>query len=359
MRWHAIFGGGAVIILLAALAWPQARGQAQTAHQATLAAQARARAAALDNQARKATAASARAVRAAAALAQRVQDGEDAVREADNRLASLAEDRSRIRRDLAAELLPSARLAAVLALQARRPALLALLQPASLADTVRLRAAMASLTPQIEARTAAIRTELARAEALEARAAQLALQRRALLRELRAQRTKLAAAAAAERLKASRAAGSADREAERALRLAVRARPLANLSADLAPGMRGTRSAELPPAYRLPVRASRPGSRGNSGGAIVLAPAPNALVVSPGAGRVAFAGAYRGFGTIVIVEHPGGWTSLVTGLAAADVAAGQTVITGSPIGRAPAGNPRIGLELRRGQSRIPLDGALR
>ena len=53
---------------------------------------------------------------------------------------------------------------------------------------------------------------------------------------------------------------------------------------------------------------------GTSNG-ITLAPRPGAQVVAPAAGRVAFAGPYRGYGRIVIIEHDGGWTSLVTGLA--------------------------------------------
>jgi hypothetical protein len=38
---------------------------------------------------------------------------------------------------------------------------------------------------------------------------------------------------------------------------------------------------------------------------------------------VAFAGAYPGYGQIVIVEHDGGWASLITGMARVDA---QSVI---------------------------------
>jgi septal ring factor EnvC (AmiA/AmiB activator) len=62
---------------------------------------------------------------------------------------------------------------------------------------------------------------------------------------------------------------------------------------------------------------------------------------------VAFAGAYRGYGQIVIIEHPGGWTSLVTGLAQLDARVGDTLVAGSPLGTAGPGAPVVTLELRQ------------
>ena len=89
---------------------------------------------------------------------------------------------------------------------------------------------------------------------------------------------------------------------------------------------------------------------------ITLAPAPGAQIVAPASGRIAFAGPYRGFGRIVIIEHEGGWTSLVTGLARADVAVGQSVIAGSPLGTARSEEPRVTVELRReGEPVNPLE----
>jgi septal ring factor EnvC (AmiA/AmiB activator) len=62
---------------------------------------------------------------------------------------------------------------------------------------------------------------------------------------------------------------------------------------------------------------------------------------------VVFAAPYRGYGRIVIIEHSAGWTSLVTGLARTDVAVGDRVVAGSPLGIAPQADPEITLELRR------------
>jgi septal ring factor EnvC (AmiA/AmiB activator) len=80
---------------------------------------------------------------------------------------------------------------------------------------------------------------------------------------------------------------------------------------------------------------------------IALAPPAGALVDAPAAGRAAFAGPYRGYGNIVIIEHPGGWTSLVTGLARLDAQVGEQLLAGSSLGTVGAGQPIVTLELRR------------
>ncbi|HEU4650235.1 MAG TPA: metalloendopeptidase, partial [Croceibacterium sp.] len=48
------------------------------------------------------------------------------------------------------------------------------------------------------------------------------------------------------------------------------------------------------------------------------------------------------------LEHANGWTSLVTGLARTDVAVGETLVAGAPLGIAAQADPRVTLELRSG-----------
>jgi septal ring factor EnvC (AmiA/AmiB activator) len=80
---------------------------------------------------------------------------------------------------------------------------------------------------------------------------------------------------------------------------------------------------------------------------IALATRASAQLVAPAAGRVAFAGPYRGYGNIVIIEHAGGWTSLVTGLARLDTSVGAQLLAGSPLGITGPGRPLVTFELRR------------
>lgn len=329
-------------------------------------ARARERAAALDRQARTATLTSERAIVAAAALGARVQQAEAALAAADAELALVRAQRRVLDRRLARQRAPVAQLLAGLQTQVRRPPLLTLLQPGSIEDTVHLRAAIAAVVPQITSRTASLRNELERSRKFEREAAGIAARRAMLRAELLARRTELAAVSAAERLKARRAAGAADREAERALELGEQARDLAALlrrlgpgraAADpadgfVAPGRSGAAHNGGPSPYRLPVAGPQVASAETLGRTLTLLARPGALVVAPAAGRVVFAGPFRGYGTIVVVEHADGWASLVTGLARTQVTVGQTLVAGSPLGQAPSGSPRIGVELRRHGERV-------
>jgi Peptidase family M23 len=53
-----------------------------------------------------------------------------------------------------------------------------------------------------------------------------------------------------------------------------------------------------------------------------LSVAPEAQIVAPAAGKVSFAGRYRSYGQIVILEHGNGWNSLITHLGTIKVAKG-------------------------------------
>jgi septal ring factor EnvC (AmiA/AmiB activator) len=243
-----------------------------------------------------------------------------------------------------------------------------------------LRALLATMLPEVERRTAALKAEIERGKALERRAQAAAGKLRASEAKLEERRRSLAAIETRQRLASRQAAGVASRESDRALALAEKARDLGELVDELGkagalreqlarlagPIMRPARPEEsevvdepgtvrqqelvsyvLPVSGRLvtgfgEVAEGQPRSQG-----IALAPRSGAQVVAPAAGRVAFAGPYRGYGSIVIIEHAGGWTTLVTGLARLDTHVGEELVSGSPLGIAGAGEPVVSVELRR------------
>jgi septal ring factor EnvC (AmiA/AmiB activator) len=344
----------------------------------------------LDQQARAATDAAQRTAQEAAALAARIQQAEAGITAADARIALVERERAILREALGRQQQPVVRLTAALQQFSRRPLALAVLRPGSVQDLVYLRAMMSSAVPKVEARTAGLRAQLARSRQLRDEARQAAQILHSEQQALSQRQTELAALETRQRLAARQATGTASREAERALALGEQARDLDSLVAELdRAGSLRSRLAALPGPLLRPERpeAARaapaapvaPVAVANTAGAapspyllpvagrtvtgfgvgesqgLTLAPRPGAQVVAPAAGRIAFAGPYRGFGSIVIVEHRGGWVSLVTGLARVDAVVGQQVVAGGPLGVAAQAGPAITLELRHdGQPMNPL-----
>lgn len=345
---------------------------------------AEARSARLGSAADSARGAAEKTAREAAAVAARIQQAEAAIAVAEARLALATRERAVLREELGHEQQPLVRLTGALQQFSRRPLALSILRPGSVQDVVYLRAMLDSAVPQIQSRTEGLRSRLARSRELREQALAASEQRRAEQSRLADRKAELAALETRQRLASRAARGTADREAERALALAEEARDLDSLVGELeragdvrarlaalpGPLLRPARpeearladdgvrpapepAATAPPApYLLPVTGSTvlgfgaPQPSGASSG-LTLAPRPGAQVVAPAAGRVAFAGPYRGYGRIVIIEHANGWTSLVTGLARADVEVGEELVAGAPLGIAAQARPEITLELRR------------
>ena len=59
---------------------------------------------------------------------------------------------------------------------------------------------------------------------------------------------------------------------------------------------------------------------------------PGAQVVAPYDGKIVYAGPFRGYGRILIIEHGGRYHSLLAGLERIDTVVGQWVLAGEPVG---------------------------
>lgn len=344
--------------------------------------------------AERATDSAEKAARETAALAAKIQQAEAGIVAASARIAIIDEERAELREELGREQQPIVQLTAALQQFTRRPAALALVLPGSLEDTVYLRAIMHSAVPLVRERTSGLRDRIARGRELQREAEASAQLLKGEETTLAARRQQLAEAETRARLAARQSGNSANREAERALALSEQARDLEQLVGELdraaslrerlaalegpllrpsqpgnailaAPALAEepaeTLASDAPAPYILPVSGrtltgfGAPLDAGLSKG-LTLAPLPGAQVVAPAAGRVVFAGPYRGYGRIVIIEHSASWTSLVTGLARVDARVGSELVGGAPLGVAGPGAPQVALELRRdGEPVNPLD----
>lgn len=315
-----------------------------------------------------------------AAVAARIQRAEADIAAAQARIAIIRRLLVRQRAQLATQQGPIVRLIAALQSLARRPVILSVAQPGSVNDMVHVRAVLATVLPVIRARTTDIRAGLDRTRQLQADATLAVASLADGRTRLESERLALVRLEAEHRLKSRSLGRDALFESDRAIALGEQARDIVDLMdqmsdqattrADLAtlpgPLPRPLKPGEVAspvdtlawshatPPYRLPVdgrlvtglgELSDEGVRSRG---LTIAPQPGAQVVAPAAGRVVFARTFRDYGQVVIIDHGGGWTSLVAHLGDVSVKVGDQLNQGSPIGHAEGGNaPRVIVELRR------------
>lgn len=277
--------------------------------------------------------------------------------------AQIAARRDRLRREQA----PATALLGGLAVMAERPPLLAILDQGSAREFVRVRLLLDSTLPAIRARTASLRAELERGRSLQQQAEQarddlvnsrnLLAERRREFASLEARAVKIAEQRGGEALAVGDIALARGEEAEQLAGQAQRVSSARAIAAELArlpapparPGaaIRGRDGA--PFAYLLPTPApvvdglGSVAPNGVRSRGLTLATVRGAPVVVPASGTIRFSGAFRSYDSIVIIDHGGGWMSLLLNVAS-QRKQGEKVAAGEPLGRALG---RIGVELSR------------
>jgi septal ring factor EnvC (AmiA/AmiB activator) len=356
--------------------------------------EARKRSEALESRARMTAIAADRTRDQIAALAARIQQSEADIRAGEARISIIAALQRRQARRLAARQTPIVRLTAALQQIARRSPVLTLVEPGSVSDAVHRRIVLARVMPIVLETTRGLRAEIARSADLRqsANAATAALAR---ARDgLTLQRTTLANLEQRQRVASRALRDGASLQTERALAMGEEARDIGELMGQIedagvirdalialpGPSPRPATPGDVPlptasiaasggdaapPAYRLPVvgdvvtgfgEISESGVRARG---LTIATAPAATVVAPAPGRVAYAGPFRGYGRIVIIEHGGGWTTLIANLDKLSAQIGDNVRQGDPLGSAGTSRPRLIVELRRQDRPIDIAALLR
>ena len=291
------------------------------------------------------------------ATAQAIEAAEAHITAAGVQYRLAADEVAAQRKRLATEQRPLSALLAGLALMARRPPLIALADGNSVDDLVKVSVLLDSTMPVIRQRTRVLSSQLAEAERLEAsavsaraelmrsrkdlanRRVQFAeLEQRAVNRSLVAggealstSDVAIAAGEQAARIGGERSSNQADRQLA-----AILASEQPALPRPFAPaGSRPT-----PPfAYSLPVTAPVVEGLGavNDSGVrsrgIIFAAARGAPVNAPADGIVRFSGPFRDYDGILILDHGGGWMSLIVNISS-ELKPGDKVSLGDPLGRA-------------------------
>lgn len=263
----------------------------------------------------------------------------------------------------------------------KRSAVLTLLKPDDALTTARSTGLMASLVPLIDERAATLRTDL---EILAKIQTDLSNERFSLKNELQSltnNQDRLAILLDERKAEAGQANQRA-RQLERELReFAAEARSLRDLIAKLEQQAANQRALatrrDRPEAIerpfsslgralgelkgQLPYPAIGPivqrfGAQDGATTAkgIRIRARDGAQVISPYDGSVVYAGPFRNYGLLLIIDHGGGYHSLLAGFETLQSAVGQWVLMGEPVGTMPDGSAEgsLYLELRRGGQAI-------
>jgi septal ring factor EnvC (AmiA/AmiB activator) len=252
----------------------------------------------------------------------------------------------------------------------------------------RLRGALllGSAVPALKTRMSDLRTSLAELERLKQEIAQRKAAMETESTSLAGENRDIAKMVEARQALASKTGAEQAATAKRVEKLAAEAQDLRDLLARLAsltapaksdsaspdetqlaalPGPTSRRPFPDPPAaIALPAAGTvlagfgDPLETGGQSQGVTFRTRSEAQVVAPFDGQVVFKGPFRGYGAILIIEHAGGYHSLLAGLGRIDVTLGQWVKEGEPVGQmgpVANGGPKLYVELRRGGQ--PIDPA--
>jgi len=274
---------------------------------------------------------------------------------------------------------------------ARHPPEALLVQPLSPGEMVRSAILLRAVVPEIESLTRDLRRDLAELDGAKAEIAERRAALEELFQGLKKERETLGTLQAKKRAARKKVLEGAASEKKRIEKLARDAKSLKELLAKIA-AVRKKRKAEsetragrigkgakreptspsgktralasntlaAPPATgatkgfpvvgRVAVDYGQRRRGGIKSRGLSLVAKTGAQVVSIGDGRVVFAGSFRGYGRLLIIDHGGDYHSLVAGLGRIDAELGQEVMAGEPVGvmgTSRVGSPTLYFELRR------------
>jgi len=204
---------------------------------------------------------------------------------------------------------------------------------------------------EAEARAEAARREKARQEAARAAEAQAKAQAQAQAEAQAKSEADAQAQAQAQEQARQQASRQVEQQGAQVARLAPpdSLRPFPEIEASLTMPVRGR-------VVRLYGQESVAAGATDKG--ISIRARAGAQVVAPFDGKIAYAGPFRGYGLILIIDHGGRYHTILAGFDRIDAVVGQWVLAGEPVARMgdPAGgSPELYFELRRtGQAINPL-----
>jgi murein hydrolase activator len=307
------------------------------------------------------------------AAAERLRQIESALADDAARVAALRQRQQDVKADIDTQSAKIAHLLPMIARLSRYPAETMLVLPQSPEDSVRGLLILKAVTRDAGEQAAGLHSEQVKLAAvgqdLAAAQADLSAQQARQQSEAAALDTEIAAARLQRGAAETEAADWARKAAEQAARAATLRQAIARIEeAARAEAARQTAKARQEAAVAMPglsggLRTPVAGPvvqhfgdtvDGAASSAVLYQPPPAARVQAPCASRVVFAGPFRSYGLLAILDCGGGYHAVLSGFDRLDVALGQTLRQGEPMGVMPGGNaldsgrkPALNFELRK------------
>ncbi|MCC6736779.1 MAG: peptidoglycan DD-metalloendopeptidase family protein [Bauldia sp.] len=295
----------------------------------------------------------------------RVQDLETRIDEAEQRMAVLLADEDRLRQSLAARRDVLAEVLAVLQRMGRAPPPAIVVQPGDALAAVRSAILLGAVVPELRGEAEALVADIERLVALRAEQAAERDRLVAAATDLADEGERLGLLVAERQRSLNQTGETLAAEQARAGTLAAQAQTLGELIAAVAAANRPAAGTELafapiepgPPVIldpadriepsvafqtlrgRLPRTASGElvtafGAEDGFGGiaqGMTIATRAGARVAAPADGWIEFAGPYRSYGNLLIINAGDGYLILLSGMERIDVQYGQFVLAGEPV----------------------------
>lgn len=262
----------------------------------------------------------------------------------------------------------------ILALQRlnRMPPQMLLVRPAAPIDTARSYHILQQVIPTISEQATAVKETLEKLAGLQQTLAAQEMELQQTFKKLKAQRAKLDSTIAERKELLQRTQNDRQRADAKSKSLAQQAktlrelldhldtqgasRPKTNQLGDKIMGWFKGGTATLPVIGNIKTAYGQTlAGGGESQGLTIDAPA-QAVVVAPSDGTVRFAGPFRQYRLLVIVQHANGEHSLLGGLQETYVRVGDTVIKGEPVGKLSGDSgPSASLYYERRRNGKPID----
>jgi septal ring factor EnvC (AmiA/AmiB activator) len=222
-------------------------------------------------------------------------------------------------------------------------------------DAARAALVMKSMIPALNLQSDALKEQLSQINAVETAILQQESVQSQELNKINKQKSDLAALLQKRQTLYAETESARKNQEEAVNKLAKQAKNLEDLVARIQPKTKTTSSYHLPANTLLPVHGIIRTGFGETDGlgakskGITFGARGGATVITPLAGKVKFAGPFQKYKQILIIEHQGGYHSLIAGLDRIDTVVGASLSAGEPVGTAGSATPEalVYYELRQ------------